>query len=117
MASKRQLKKRVSRLCFVLASDMLLAAHLSDQVKPESVKKIINDIFSLQNDVIGKTTFAYDHTKRDFASKHDYKMAREQYNRVAYRQLLNEYAAGITAIVKEMNEAIPADVRQQVSKI
>lgn len=115
MATKRQLKKRISCVCGDLASDILLASHLFDNVNREKVDEIINEIASLQENTRAKATFAFDKTEKDFETKAAYRAARRRYNATAYAKLRKDFGEQAMSIVKQMNEAIPADIRKKLS--
>lgn len=116
MASKRATKKRISYVCGELASDILLASHFTGVDRAE-VNKIINEIATLQEESRAKVTFSFDKAVRDFESKAAYNKARSAYNKAAFAQLRKEFAEKANAIVKEMNAAIPADVRKSVAEL
>jgi hypothetical protein len=85
-------------------------------VDGETVSKIVIDIASLQSEARAKVSFAYDKVKKDFATKAEYRRARHQYEAKAYAQLRKEFGEKVVAIVKEMNAAIPAEVRETLAK-
>jgi len=115
MANKRQLKKRISRVCGDLAADLLLASYLFDGVDREKVSNIINEIASLQEDSLAKASFSFDKVVRDYDTRSDYRTARRIYNAKAFAQLRKEFGERAMAIVKLMNEAVPADVRKMLT--
>jgi len=112
MATKRQLKKRISCVCGDLASDILIASHLFDGVDTKRVNEIINEIAALQEDARAKISFSFDKTPKDFDTPTAYRIARRRYNAKAFAQLRKEFGERAMAIVKQMNETIPADVRK-----
>ena len=116
MSSKRKLKKRITTICGDLAADMLLASHF-ENVDYEKVRKVVTDIASLQQETLSHATFAYDKAAKDFESRGAYNRARSKYNAAAYRRLNEDFTKRATEIVKEMNLAIPADVREAVTKL
>ncbi len=115
MATKRQLKKNISLVCGDLAAELLLAAHVSANVDREKVHEIVRQIAALQEGARTKCTFWFDKTPRDFAENlSEYKKARRQYFKAAYKQLRQEFGQKAVAIVKEMNSLIPAEARKAI---
>ena len=101
MANKRQLKKEIRFVCGDLAAEILMARAIYPGFDKDAVTKIINDIAHLQESAVSAVSFSFDKTPRDFA-----------YNKQAYAKLAEEFHKGVEAIVKEMNQAMPADVKE-----
>ena len=116
MANKRTLKKRISNICGDLAADMLLASHF-ENVDYENVRKVVTEIAALQQNTLSHASFAFDKVAKDFENRAAYNRARSKYNAAAYRQLKADFQAKAVEIVKEMNLAIPADVREAVTRL
>lgn len=115
MASKRQLKKRISYVCGDLASDVLLASHIFDGISRDKVRELVTEIASMQEDTRRKVTFSFDKTAKDFENRAEYNKARAQYFAKAFAQLRQEFTDRATAVVKQMNEAIPAEIREAIT--
>lgn len=114
MANKRQLKKKISYACGDVAAEIILAAHFFDSVDPEKVNKIISDVATLQVEARGMVSVAFDKVPKDFktTTKKEYNKERRAYYRTAYASLRKEFSDKLVAIVKEMNEALPEDVKK-----
>lgn len=111
MANKRQLKKHIQAVCGELAAEILITRHMFEGFDDNKVNDIVNEIAVLQETTLANCTFAFDKVCKDFASRHDYNLARSNYYRAAYRHLLSDFSKGVLDVVKKMNEALPADVK------
>lgn len=116
MANKRQLKKRISYVCGNLAGDLILASYASKDIDRKTVNKILTDIATLQEDTRAKASFNFDKTVKAFDTVQAYNKARRDYNAKAFEKLRKDFSEQAMAIVKQMNELIPADVRKAVSQ-
>ncbi len=114
MASRRQLKKKISCVCGELAAEILLAAHVLDNIDRATVNRIINEIASLQVNSRGMVTVAFDKVPRDFDDLQAYNKARRTYYRQAFASLRKEFGEKVLALVKEMNAAVPAEERKKL---
>lgn len=112
MANKRQLKKEIRFVCGDLAAEILMARAIYPGFDKDAVTKIINDIAHLQESAVSAVSFSFDKTPRDFADGAAYRKALHAYNKQAYAKLAEEFHKGVEAIVKEMNQAMPEEVRQ-----
>lgn len=112
MANKRQLKKEIRFVCGDLAAEILMARAIYPGFDNDTVVKIINDIARLQESAVSAVSFSFDKTPRDFADGAAYRKALNAYNKKAYAKLAEEFHKGVEAIVKEMNKAMPEEVRQ-----
>lgn len=117
MASKRQLKKRISAVCGELASELLLASHIIDGIDRTAVNKLIGEIAALQINARDRVGVAFDKTPRDFADRAEYNKARNAYYTKAFESLRKEFGAKVVDLVKEMNQVIPADKRAQLAQL
>lgn len=115
MANKRQLKKRIQYVCGDLAADILLASYMTDKIARNDVDSILTEIAALQDEAIGKVSFAFDKVVKDFPSAQAYNKARATYNAEAFATLRKEFSEKAALIVKKMNEVVPADIRKAVS--
>ncbi|MBD5183152.1 MAG: hypothetical protein HDS99_05100 [Bacteroidales bacterium] len=111
MSNKRELKKYIVNTCGALAADMIMTGYIFSAVEPTDVQKIINHIATLQAESLAKCSLSFDKTPRDFETGAQYHKARKQYFAAAYSKLLKDFNAEVSAIVKEMNEAIPEEVK------
>lgn len=76
MASRRQLKKKISYVCGELAAEILLASHVLDNIDRATVNRIVSEIAALQVNSRGMVTVAFDKVPRDFDDLHAYNRAR-----------------------------------------
>lgn len=117
MASKRQLKKRISYVCGELAAEIILASHILDKVDQAKVNSIVGEIAALQINARGRVSVAFDKLPRDFESLADYNKARYAYFKKAFASLRSEFGDKVLDIIKQMNEAIPAEERKKIVNI
>lgn len=116
MANKRILKKNISRICGALAGDAILAAHLDKNVDRARINAIVRRIAALQEGSRARVTFQFDKSPRDFAGDmRAYHKARRAYFSKAFDKLRSEFNHEALSIVKELNEAIPAEIRQAIT--
>lgn len=116
MATKRQLKKFVRNTCGALASEIILARVAFPSIERKQVHDIIAEIARLQGETLAKIGISFDKTPRDFADGSEYKKARRTYFNTAYTKLLHSFDASVGEMVKKMNAALPAEVREQIKK-
>ena len=118
MANKRTLKKSIRTICGEIAGEALIASYLyADKIDQNKIDGIINEVAALQDDTINLTSFNFDKTERSFESKRDYRKARREYYAIAYKKLEKDFLDRATEIVKQLNDAVPAEVRKAVSKL
>ena len=111
MANKRCLKKMVNKVCSDLATECLIAARYVKGVKPEDMEPIVGKIADLQSAALANASFAYDKTPSDFTTVAEYHKARRAYFHKAYASFREKFAAHVQEIVKAMNAALPAEVK------
>ena len=114
MATKRDLKKSVRNTCGALAAEIILASAAFGQIARKDVHDIINDIARLQAETIAKVGITFDKTPRDFADGAAYRKARRTYFHTAFGKLLEGFDTSVVEIVKKMNAALPAEVRDEI---
>lgn len=111
MASKRDLKKQIAYVCGDVATECLIAAEYVNGVNGETMRNIVCKLALLQENVLKNVTFAFDKVPGDFESRHDYNKARSAYFKKAYKALREKFNARLIEIVKEMNAALPQEVK------
>lgn len=116
MATKRDLKKYVRNTCGSLAGEILLARAAFPVIDRKTVHDIINDIAVLQSASLAKVSVAFDKKERDFADPAQYRKARSEYYAKAYGSLVCDFDDAVLEIVKKMNAALPAEVREAIKE-
>lgn len=116
MASKRSLKKKIQYICGDIAGETIIAANYVDGFNREAANKIVNEIAALQSETVAKISFAFDKAPRDFENRAEYNKARHAYNRAAFASLRSDFGKHVNEIVKEMNQAMPAEAREALKK-
>lgn len=111
MANKRQLKKFIRHNCGTFAAEILMARAQFPEIDRKTVYDIVSRLAALQTRTLSRANVAFDRTRRD-SEPGEYSKARSAYYHKAYRHLLDEYYAELDAILKDMNAALPADVRK-----
>ena len=112
MSTKKQIKKNVRRVCGDLAAEILIASKVLKGFDEKDVAKIINEIAALQEKTVCNATFSFDKAPHDFENRADYNKARRAYFHAAYKKLEEDFRNSVLAIVKDMNAAMPADVKE-----
>ena len=103
MSNRRELKKYVRTVCGDLAGITLDTAYAYDSVKPAQVE------------TLSKVGVAFDKTPRSMEPG-EYRKARREYFRKAIRALLDEFNTKVEEIVRKINAALPADVRESLKE-
>jgi hypothetical protein len=116
MANKRQLKKFIRNVCGDIATEILVSSYCDNRINRQDVNVIVCDIADLQAESISNCSFSFDKAARDFENKALYRKARQAYFKAAYAQLHNKFNEGIKAVVKAMNQALPAEVKEENKK-
>lgn len=112
MANKRALKKAVRNVCADIATECLIAAQYVKGVEPAKMDAVVQKLADLQSSALSNISFGFDKIPSDFANVSEYKAAKEAYFKKAYTSFKQKFAAHIDGIVKEMNDALPAEVKQ-----
>ena len=117
MANKRDLKKFVRNTCGALAAEIIFARAAFPSIEGKKVQEIVTDIARLQGDTLTKASISFDKSPRDFETRAAYHKARADYYNKAYTKLLDNFDEAVLAIVKNMNAALPADVKAEIKKV
>jgi ABC-type lipoprotein release transport system permease subunit len=112
MANKRQIKKHIRYVCGDIAAELLIARHIYNGFDDEKVNTIINNIAALQVESVKNVTFDFDKARRTFEHDGAYRKARRAYFHQAYGTLLADFNNSVAEIVKDMNEAMPQEVKE-----
>lgn len=108
MTNRRDLKKRIAFVCGDMAAECLVARAFIDGADAEKLTSCIREIAALQTEALSRVNVHFDQKPRDFASRNEYNKARAAFTRKAFASLTNDFNERVKAIVKEMNEALPA---------
>lgn len=111
MASKRDLKKMIRYVCGDLAAECLLAKNFVKGVDAGAMDKIIVKIADLQAQTLSTVSFSFDKKPSDFPTVAEYHKALRQYTHKAYASLNEKFLDKANEIVKEMNAALPQEVK------
>lgn len=111
MANKRELKKLIRYMCGDIATECLIAADYVKGVDPKEMRRIVGEIAALQENAIQHISFSFDKVPSDFANLHEYNKARSAYFKKAYASFRDKFNARIQEVVKEMNAALPQEVK------
>lgn len=116
MANLRYLKKRIDIVCEDLATDALIAQALfPEKINEDSINAIINEIAALQEDTHALVKITFDKGRKEFEHEGAYRRARRTYFKVAYEKLNKEFVDRAIAIVDQLNEVVPEEVRKKVT--
>ena len=117
MTNKRELKKYIHRACGDLSVSILTTADAFACLTEDQVSDLIVRLALLQEKTLANATFAYDKICKDFDNRAAYLRARSVYEKAAYKQLIDSFLAEITAIVKDFNALIPAEVKSKLREL
>lgn len=116
MANKRELKKFIRNSCGAAAAEMLLARAAFPSISRKDVYDVIQNLANLQGQSLRLVSIAYDKKAGAFADAKSYRADKAAYFKAAYNKLLSEFDGRLTEIVKQMNAALPEDVRQTLKE-
>lgn len=116
MANKRQLKKFIRNFCGSAAAEILLAYGAFPTMERKKVYDIVREIAALQASSLNRVSVSFDKTPDAFDSPRQYSKARRDYYRKAYGKLIKDFDTKMIDIVKEMNEALPEEARQEIKE-
>lgn len=111
MANKRDLKKQITYICGDVATECLIAADYVKGVDAGKMREIVCKLALLQENALKSASFAFDKVPGEFASRQEYNKARAAYFKTAYGSLRDKFNNRILEIVKEMNAALPQEVK------
>lgn len=111
MANKRNLKKQIKYVCGDIATDCLIAGNYVKGVDTATMRELVGKLASLQDNTLKNISFAFDKAPRDFADRHAYNKARAAYFRTAFKSLRDKFNSRIQDIIREMNAALPQEVK------
>ena len=116
MANIRNLKKEVRYVCGDLAAECLMARTFIKGVDRDRMEEIVGDIAVLQENALEHASFGFDKTPADFASRAEFRAARRSYYKKAYKSFREKFEGHVTDIVRDMNAALPQDVKDANKK-
>lgn len=116
MANKRQLKKYIRYVSGDIASEILVASAFDSRIDRAKVEEIIRAIAKAQTQALDHCSFSFDRAVKDFETPAAYRKARHAYNKMAFDKVGTEFRQAVEAIVKEMNEALPQQVKDENKK-
>lgn len=116
MANKRDLKKEIRYVCGDIAAECLIAKNFVKGTDKEKMNEVIGKIADLQISAIAAVSFSFDKLPHDFENGKAYHKARYTYFRKAYTSLRDKFYTKVNELVKEMNSAIPQEVKDNNRK-
>lgn len=112
MANKRQLKKNIKAVCGDLAAEILISSSVCQGFDPKAVNEIVAEIAQLQVNSLAPASFGFDHGAASYENGRQYHAARSAYFRKAYNELRANFKESVLKIVKDMNAAMPKEMRE-----
>lgn len=116
MANKRDLKKKVKLICEDLATECMFAADYVKGVDANEMYGIVGKIATLQENALNRISFSFDKTPSVFNNRHDYHKAKKAYFKKAYDSFREKFNNHMQDVVKEMNGALPQEVKDANKK-
>ncbi len=117
MANKRDIKKYIRNTCGSLASEIILARAAFPQIDRKTVYEIIRNIAALQASSLAKVSVTFDKKRSSFVDAETYNKESRAFYKKAYDTLLDEFDKKIYEILKEMNAALPQEVRNTIKEV
>ncbi len=114
--NKRLLKKEIRLVCGALAGECVLADVTIPSIDSAKIKDVIIELADLQQNALSRINFSFPQGEKSFDSPKAYRKARQAYYKAGFRKLKGEFNAHIEAIVKKMNEALPAEQKEANKK-
>lgn len=116
MANKRDLKKEIQYVCGDIAAECLIAKNFVKGVDAEKLNDVVGKVADLQISALEAASFSFDKLPKDFENGAAYHKARYSYFRKAYTALREKFYNKVNELVKEMNAAIPQEVKENNKK-
>lgn len=114
--NKRLLKKEIRSICGALAGECVIAKITVPGINPETLNKIIYELAELQESALKRVSVAFPQSQSAFENAKAYHDARAKYFKAAFSSLKDEFNKHVEKIVKEMNEALPAEQKEANKK-
>lgn len=107
MATKRNLKKNIARVCADILGECIFAQQMIEGIDIDKMDDVIVKVALLQQSAIQRVSVDYDKTPSDFATKKEYNKARRDYFKQVEKALCQYTSQAIEDIVKDMNALLP----------
>lgn len=111
MANKRDLKKEIKYVCGDIAAECLIAKNFIKGVDAKAMTDVVAKVADLQISALDHASFSFDKLPHDFATGSEYRKARRAYYKKAYNSLRTKFYDKVNELVKEMNAALPKEVK------
>ncbi len=111
MANKRDLKKMVNYVCADIATECLIASEYVKGVDAAKMDAVIAKLADIQTLALSNIAFSFDAVRSDFANPKDYNKAKSAYFHRAYQSLKQKFHEKVNEVVKDMNQALPEEVK------
>lgn len=111
MANKRDLKKQIRYICGDIAAECMIAAEYVKGVDAQAMSKIVSEVAQLQTAALSNSSFGFDKVESDYENRAAYLKAKKAYYKKAYSALRDKFNTKIQEVVKEMNAALPQEVK------
>lgn len=105
ITSKRDLKKYIGEINDAVVQYVLPLAALAGDVNDEQADGVLAKLAELHNEASKRINISYDKKPSAFATISEYKNAKREYFKQAYGKALDEYKAGVNAVLDVINKA------------
>jgi putative heme degradation protein len=112
MSKKRNLKKSICKVCGDIAAECVIACSVYEDLDGVKMGNIVVKVAELQQKTLKRTSFVFDKSTKAFASKQEYRKARQQYFKTAYKSLVASFNTDVLEIVKEMNATLTPEQKE-----
>ena len=117
MANKRILKKSIDDLGNAIIEEMAISFYNVKSANKDLISQAITKVLEAMNDAHCKTNVHFDKKRRDFASEKEYYVAKRDFNKKNYDELIADFNNKIEEAMKVFNEAIPAEEKEANKKL
>ena len=117
MANKRQLKRYIRDVSGTMAMEIIMAREAFPEIDRKTVHDLVLKIARFQSEYLRAVGILYDRTPRDFENRHEYNKAKRVYFHTAFKHFEEKFLVDYAALVKEMNAALPDEVRQRIKEV
>ena len=110
--NKRTLKKEIRLICGSMAAECVMAILEIPGADQEKFDDCIRHIAELQTSVLKLVNISYPRSASSYDSKKEYAAEKSKYYKASFRKLKADFNHRLEEIIKDMNSALPADVKK-----
>lgn len=113
MANKREFKKYVDALGASVIDEMVSSYYNVKNIDRDKVAKGIEIVLAAIGKAKNNANVFFDRGPKAFADRKEYTKAKENFFKSLFNKIETEFSEEVNLGLKEFNEALPAEVREQ----